>query len=81
MLRLGKILGLGKAGAESGGILNLISEKTGKISFRRSIPILIITGIVTPDVIANGLSLLNLGYLSVAGAIYVLPEILKSIRS
>lgn len=35
MKKLFKFLGAGKEGAENGGVLNIISEKTGKISFRR----------------------------------------------
>ena len=38
----GKFIGLGKGGAENGGLLNVISEKTGKISFRRIAAIMIL---------------------------------------
>ena len=41
------------------GILSLISEKTGKISFKRSAAIIILTTIVAPDVALNGLTNLN----------------------
>ena len=38
------------------GLLSLLSEKTGKISFKRSAGIVVLTTIVAPDVAANGLS-------------------------
>ncbi len=41
------------------GLLSLISEKTGKISFKRSAAIIILTTIVAPDVALNGLTTLN----------------------
>lgn len=73
---LGKFLGSNKEG-EQGGILSIISEKTGKISFRRSVPIVILTTIVAPDIAQNGLTWLNLAALAIAGGIYVLPQLLK----
>ena len=42
-----------------GGLLSLLSEKTGKISFKRSAGIMILTTIVAPDVSINGLTVLN----------------------
>lgn len=42
-----------------GGLLSLISEKTGKISFKRSVGIVVLTTIVAPDVALNGLTVLN----------------------
>ncbi len=74
MKKIFQFLGAGKAGAENGGILNLISEKTGKISFRRSIPILLLTTIVAPDVASNGLTWQNIAVIGIAAAIYVLPK-------
>ena len=50
---LSKILG------SKGGVLSLISEKTGKISFKRSAAIIIITAVVIPDFNNNGLTVLN----------------------
>ena len=41
------------------GLISLISEKTGKISFKRSAAIIILTTIVAPDVALNGLTTLN----------------------
>jgi len=41
------------------GLLSLLSEKTGKISFKRSAGIVVLTTIVAPDVAANGLSWMN----------------------
>tara|TARA_R110001592_G_scaffold121897_1_gene328133 strand:- start:227 stop:460 length:234 start_codon:yes stop_codon:yes gene_type:complete len=41
------------------GLLSILSEKTGKISFKRSAGIVVLTTIVAPDVSANGLSWMN----------------------
>jgi len=41
------------------GLLSLLSEKTGKISFKRSAGIVVLTTIVAPDGAANGLSWMN----------------------
>ena len=41
------------------GLLSLLSENTGKISFKRSAGIVVLTTIVAPDVAANGLSWMN----------------------
>lgn len=41
------------------GLIGLISEKTGKISFKRSAAIIVLTTIVAPDVFKNGLSWMN----------------------
>ena len=41
------------------GLISLISEKTGKISFKRSAAIIILTTIVAPDIEKNGLTVLN----------------------
>lgn len=38
------------------GLIGLISEKTGKISFKRSAAILILTGVVMPDIALNGVT-------------------------
>jgi len=42
------------------GLLSLISEKTGKISFKRSAGIILLTAVAIPDFEANGLTVLNL---------------------
>jgi hypothetical protein len=42
-----------------GGLISLISEKTGKISFKRSAAIVVLTTIVAPDVALNGLTWMN----------------------
>lgn len=76
MKKIFKFLGSGKEGAENGGILNIISESTGKISFRRSVPILLLTAIVAPDVAQNGLTWMNIVVIGIAAAIYVLPDLL-----
>ena len=50
---LGKVLG------NKGGLLSLVSEKTGKISFKRSAAIVVLTTIVAPDVAEHGLTWMN----------------------
>ena len=57
---IGNIVGIvdGKNQAE-GGLLSTITEKTGKISFRRVAAIFVLAKIVAPDVAQNGLTWLN----------------------
>ena len=62
---------------EQVGIISLLKEKTGKISFRRSFPIVILTTIVAPEIVSNGLTVEALIALGIAAATYVLPTILK----
>ena len=50
---LGKVLG------NKGGLLSLVSEKTGKISFKRSAAIVVLTTVVAPDVAEHGLTWMN----------------------
>jgi len=78
MLKIAKLLGIGKEGASNGGLINLISEKTGKISFRRSVPILLLTGIVIPNMAINGLTWMNITVIAISAAIYVLPQIINA---
>ena len=53
--------GLGKVilGNSNNGLLSIIKEKTGKISFKRSAAIILITAVVIPDYGNNGLTVLN----------------------
>lgn len=41
------------------GILSVITEKTGKISFRRALAIVIVIKVIMPDVSQNGLTWYN----------------------
>jgi len=68
------LLGIGKAGENGSGVINLLREKTGKVSFKRSVPILLLTTIVAPDVATNGLTWLNIAVMGIAATIYVLPK-------
>lgn len=60
-----------------GGLISLISEKTGKISFKRSAAIMVLTTIVIPDVNTNGLTVLNVSLCVGVLATVALPELLK----
>ena len=75
MKKIFQFLGAGKAGEGNAGIINLIREKTGKVSFKRSVPILLLTMVVAPDVATNGLTWMNIAVIAIAGGIYVLPKI------
>jgi len=77
MLKIAKLLGLGKQGANNGGLLNLVSDKVGKISFKRSLPILLITLIAAPDIALNGISWLSVAVIAIAAGIYVLPKLFE----
>lgn len=77
MFKLGKLLGLGKQGANNGGLLNLVSDKVGKISFKRSLPILLITLIAAPAIAKDGLSWLSVAVIAIAAGIYVLPKLFE----
>jgi len=48
-----------KALISNTGLISVLKEKTGKISFKRSAAILIITAVVIPDFGVNGLTALN----------------------
>lgn len=77
MLKIAKLLGLGKSGASNGGLLNLISDKTGKISFKRSLPILLITLVAAPAIARDGLTWLSVAVIAIAAGIYVLPKLFE----
>lgn len=68
---------LGKLIGSKGGLLSLISEKTGKISFKRSAAIMVLTTIVVPDVAEMGLTLLNVALCVGVLVSVALPEIFK----
>ncbi len=71
-----KILGvLGKAVVGNSGLVSVLREKTGKISFKRSAAIIIITTIVIPDYSENGLTLLNVSLAVGCLAAVALPKI------
>ena len=55
MKKLLTFFGAGKGASENGGILNLISEKTGKISFRRTAAIIILAKMI-PELDFNNLT-------------------------
>ncbi len=70
------ILGKNDKG-EPTGLASVLMERTGKISFRRSFPIVILTTIVAPEIAANGLTWQALVAIGIAGATYALPTILN----
>ena len=73
MLKIGKLLtGLV---SNKNGLLSLISEKTGKISFKRSAAIILLTTIVVPDYSLNGLTILNVSLAVGCLAAVALPKI------
>ena len=55
---LGNIIGVNKEGkiGESGVLSTIMEKSVGKISFRRSASIVVLTTVVAPDVISNGLT-------------------------
>ena len=59
------------------GLISLISEKTGKISFKRSAAIIILTTIVAPDVALNGLTMLNVILMVGVLVSIAIPQILS----
>lgn len=62
-----------KASTSDKGLLSVLREKTGKISFKRSYAILLITMVAAPDIALHGLTALNVIVLGIGGAVYVLP--------
>jgi len=63
------------------GILGLISEKTGKISFKRSAAILLIVKVVLPSVEANGLTWMVVTVIGVIMIGVALPEVFKNLNA
>ena len=60
------------------GIPSIIRDKAGKISFRRSASMVILTGMVIPDFLVHGLTLLNAGLAVVCLLIPAIPYFMKS---
>ena len=60
------------------GLLSLLSEKTGKISFKRSVGVIVLTTIVAPDVSENGLTILNVCLCVGVLLSVALPNIIKA---
>ena len=73
MKQIGNILNA--AFGSKGGLVSLISEKTGKISFKRSAAVIVLTTIVAPDVAKNGLTMLNVCLCVGVLATVALPQI------
>lgn len=67
---------LNSAQGGNNGIISFLKDKTGKISFKRSFPILLITLVAAPDIAVNGLTWQNIAVIAVAGAVYTLPKFL-----
>ncbi len=63
-----------------GGLISLISEKTGKISFKRSAGIVVLTTIVAPDVAQNGLTTLNVALCLGVLISVALPNLLENLK-
>jgi len=74
---IGSLLATTTGGKDS-GLISLLKDKTGKISFKRSFPILVTTYVFTIHVPANGgiLDLIGLGALAVGMLAYVLPKLI-----
>jgi len=60
------------------GIPSIIRDKTGKISFRRSAAMVVLTGMVIPDFALHGLSLLNAGLAVICLLIPAIPYFMDS---
>ena len=63
-----------------GGLISLISEKTGKISFKRSAGIVVLTTIVAPDVAQNGLTVLNVSLCIGVLISVALPNLIENLK-
>lgn len=60
------------------GIPSIIHDKAGKISFRRSAAMVVLTGMVIPDFAIHGLTLLNAGLALVCLLIPAIPYFTKA---
>ena len=60
------------------GIPSIIRDKTGKISFRRSAAMVVLTGMCLPDFAVNGLTLLNAALALICLLIPTIPYFMKS---
>lgn len=62
------------------GLIGLISDKTGKISFKRSASIVVLTAIAVPDVETNGLTLFNTIIICIALLAPTIPYLTSKAR-
>ena len=76
---LGKLVSGKNADGDQVGLMSLIKEKTGKISFRRSFPIVILTTVAAHMILA-GNTWEGVVVVAIGAATYVLP-VLFSRRS
>lgn len=60
------------------GIPSIIRDKTGKISFRRSASMVVLTSMVLPDYLAHGLTVANCILACVCLIIPTIPYFMKS---
>ncbi len=70
-----------KSSTSEKGILSLIREKTGKISFKRSYAIILLTTIAAPDIAIHGLNWKNIVVLGIGAAVYILPSMVELYKS
>lgn len=68
---------LGTAVGNKKGLVSIISEKTGKISFKRSASIIVLTTIVAPDVVKNELTWMNVAVIGLCLIAPTLTDIFK----
>lgn len=75
---IGNVVGIvdGKNQSDK-GILSTITEKTGKISFRRALAIVIIIKVVMPDVSQNGLTWFNVSVIGLCLFASTVKELFK----
>ena len=64
--------------SKSEGIPSIIRDKTGKISFRRSAAMVVLSGMCVPDFLVHGLTLINAGLAVVCLLIPTIPYFMKS---
>ena len=64
--------------SKSDGIPSIIRDKAGKISFRRSAAMVVLTTIVAPDVVLHGVTVLNCILIVVCLIIPTIPYFMKS---
>ena len=64
--------------SKTDGIPSIIRDKTGKISFRRSAAMVVLTAIVAPDVTLHGITVLNCILIVVCLIIPTIPYFMKS---
>ena len=62
-------------GGNQVGFVSVLKDNVGKISFKRSYAIVLLTVVVSPDIAANGLRWENIAVIAIGGAVYVLPKL------